>query len=721
MKSKIIRIISISLLAIILLLALPLATFAASIIPSGNIDKTNVLDDLLKMEAYSKDRYPIDETADHCDIIEFLEYGYDYSGRTNDYGLYLYLYNPSCKEINVSSSTKNRIQLRVGSVKESFVGDGEDWEKFGLKFISKSSDNLFYKFKVDTSNSYMRKPDKTQRIYEIADVEIFYSGASMAKTVGCSGKWVYTGYMGYHGSNVNNAASTLYWDSTNLMTLDLDISQATWKTNSSSKGTGYQQELFSAYFSVPNSIIRDYGDQNDPTKGLVEINGYYNNLKLRGLSISDSTLYSDLYNYRNVAASDSVPYGFYTDPYMNHLTADGTISFFAYNANKFPYQFNPLGYKRYYDNPLTTFGDVYQGTMFGITEENFREQVTERYNSGNLIGTVGSDPDHYYTVKSDGDIALQISTMSDAKGSYGFWDWAIGIPVYKDEHYEGIKPIVVVDPVDVGVLNTKAVAEKYYIDEEDASYLEEYMSGLNDLGKTTYLMRFAVRDYYNEDIYLCREGGASSGGADIATGNGNYYFEKEVFMDFDILSLTWKNENGIRTVIPVQASPIHITGGVSTTPTDDDDKKDNGPNALEVGCQKLMDLETGYIIFAVLAVIVVLFILFSKIPLLGKLTSGIFGWLFWLLALPFKLIQWFVEKLLMPELDSKRTYRYDTKLKKDASEYEEKRSVAAHEREVEEKKRQEAREEAERKRKERQLRKEQKKKEKEEKKKGEGS
>ena len=202
------------------------------------------------------------------------------------------------------------------SVKESFVGDGEDWEKFGLKFISKSSDNLFYKFKVDTSNSYMRKPDKTQRIYEIADVEIFYSGASMAKTVGCSGKWVYTGYMGYHGSNVNNAASTLYWDSTNLMTLDLDISQATWKTNTSSKGTGYQQELFSAYFSVPNSIIRDYGDQNDPTKGLVEINGYYNNLKLRGLSIMDSTLYSDLYNYRNVAASDSVPYGFYTDPYI---------------------------------------------------------------------------------------------------------------------------------------------------------------------------------------------------------------------------------------------------------------------------------------------------------------------------------------------------------------------------------------------------------------------
>ena len=688
MKNKFyMRIFASILLLIVFASALPLAVFANSIIPPGDIDKTNVLEDLLKMEAYSKDRYPVDESAEYCDIVDFIEYGYDYSGRTNDYGLYLYLYNPSCREINVSSRTKNKIQIRVAPADETVAGGDTAWEKYGLIYLSKSGDNLFYKFKLDISKSYMRNPDKTQRIYEIADIEIFYTGETMAKSVGCSGKWMYTGYQEYHGSNINSSYSDIWWDSDNLMTVELEINQATWKSDTSAKGQGWQNEMFSAYFSVPNSIIRDYGDTSDPTKGLVEINGYYNNLKLRGLSVSDSTLYSSLYEYRNKVASDSVPYGFYTEIYDNDSLMGTTnlfLSFYGYNRSKFPLQFGNI-----FCVNLSTFGDVYQGTMFGITEESFREQITERYNSGNLIGTVGSDSAHYYTVKSDGeDMALQIGTMSDAKGSYDFWDWLDGIPVYNDEHYEGIKPIVIVDPLEVGALNTKAVSEKYYVCEEDAAALEEYMSGLNDVSKTTYLMRFAVRDYFNEDIYLCREGGASSGGADIATGNGNYYFEKEVFMDFDILSLTWKNKNGVRKVIPVKASPIHIVGSVSTTPAlDDDDKKDDD----KTGCSKLMDLETGWIVFAVLSVVIGFVALAIIFPPFGKLIGALFNGLIWILALPFKLIAWLVDKVFLPESEAKRTYKYDSKLKKDASEYEEKRSVAAHEREVAEKKRQEKR------------------------------
>ena len=237
MKKRITKIIAFAILLVLCFSALPMSIFARTVVPD-NIHTTNVMDDLLKMEAYSKDKFPINENADYCDIIDLIEWGYDYSGKTSDYALFLYIYNPSTKEIDTTKGYKNRIQLRSAPLEESVAGGDTPWEKYQLTFVNKSEDNLFYKFKLDVPQSYMRKPDKTKRIYQIADVEFIFKGESKSRSCGASGLWIYTGYQEYHGDGGNNTYSTLWWDSTNLLTVDLDVRSASWKTATSDKGQG---------------------------------------------------------------------------------------------------------------------------------------------------------------------------------------------------------------------------------------------------------------------------------------------------------------------------------------------------------------------------------------------------------------------------------------------------------------------------------------------------
>ena len=193
MKKRITQIFAFAILLILCLSMLPMSIFARTAVPD-KIYTSNVMDDLAKMESYSADKFPINEEADYCDIIDFIEWGYDHSGRTVDYALFLYIYNPSCKEIDTSKSYKNRIQLRAAPVSETIAGGDTLWEKYSLSLVNKSDDNRFYKFKLDVPQSYMRKPDKVRRIYQIADIEFVFQGETKARSCGASGEWLYTGY-----------------------------------------------------------------------------------------------------------------------------------------------------------------------------------------------------------------------------------------------------------------------------------------------------------------------------------------------------------------------------------------------------------------------------------------------------------------------------------------------------------------------------------------------
>ena len=85
----------------------------------------------------------------------------------------------------------------------------------------------------------------------------------------------------------------------------------------------------------------------------------------------------------------------------------------------------------------------------------------------------------------------------------------------------------------------------------DEALLPEFKNDYNvysEQGKKTFIFRFATTDYYSAEV--------STMTADVG-----YMAQETVFLDFDIISLTFRNDVG-DTVIPVVSSPIDIVPGI---------------------------------------------------------------------------------------------------------------------------------------------------------------
>ena len=77
-------------------------------------DETDVMEDLQSMDGFSLAKYPYYESAKpEMRVIDFVEYCYDFRANMRDnYGLYLYVYNPNGQNI-VTDSEKNKVQIAV--------------------------------------------------------------------------------------------------------------------------------------------------------------------------------------------------------------------------------------------------------------------------------------------------------------------------------------------------------------------------------------------------------------------------------------------------------------------------------------------------------------------------------------------------------------------------------------------------------------------------------
>ena len=103
-----------------------------------NFDSSPVTEDLKETDLSAYPRNALGES----DIISFVEYCYsddeNYSGH---FGLYIYVYNPTCTDI-VKADEYNSVNMLVG-----FNEDGSGiYDNVNLKYLSKSEDNKFYKY-----------------------------------------------------------------------------------------------------------------------------------------------------------------------------------------------------------------------------------------------------------------------------------------------------------------------------------------------------------------------------------------------------------------------------------------------------------------------------------------------------------------------------------------------------------------------------------------------
>ena len=130
---------------LILVSSLPLVLFAVDGSNIEDIDTSDVYTDLEKM-GFDLSMYPKNKKSDYVSVIDVLEYGYDYHKTFYDYGLYLYIYNPSGKKLDNSFLSYNSVELQI------LQGEtGLGFSKYNLQLIDASdelgSENVFLKFK----------------------------------------------------------------------------------------------------------------------------------------------------------------------------------------------------------------------------------------------------------------------------------------------------------------------------------------------------------------------------------------------------------------------------------------------------------------------------------------------------------------------------------------------------------------------------------------------
>ena len=231
---------------------------------SVNFDSTDVMDDLsscvIDGEDFDINDYPKDPYGT-LQVLTFVEYCYSfYENNNGNYGLYIYLYNPALTKFE-ASHVLNKIQMAVSFNDMDYA---DDYQKFSLKLCSKSSDGLFYKYKVvDTQNillSMVQEFSKTHaglRQYYVSGIELVKRGEYNATEYNVAMNYQYSGFAEGYGDSENFPLSMT---SAGIETLETEVHYTWWRPEGETEGgNNIQDQLNSVYFSVPNELLEKYG------------------------------------------------------------------------------------------------------------------------------------------------------------------------------------------------------------------------------------------------------------------------------------------------------------------------------------------------------------------------------------------------------------------------------------------------------------------------------
>lgn len=318
---------------------------------SVSFDDSNVLDDLMSSTINGKPfdiaDYPFDESKD-LEVISFVEYCYSYRvNLRNNYGLYIYVYNP--KGVNIAmNSYSNKIQMA-----SSYNSDGEPtgYTKFNLEFCSTVESgnykNLFYKFKVVdreiNGKTFADRVNSNARRYDVSGVELLATGDSTAVETLVGFTYVCSGYAKGYGPDMDDE-STLTCSFEPLETVQLDVKSTYYRPNGTNGGKYVRDTLHSVYFSVPNKLIEKYGD-------MTAVHACWLNVKTNPIFVTgNSSVYNAISQYigqyvdggdyqliKNANSNTSLKYSLIASKYIESAEFNNisrSSSYMSYNINR---------------------------------------------------------------------------------------------------------------------------------------------------------------------------------------------------------------------------------------------------------------------------------------------------------------------------------------------------------------------------------------------------
>ncbi len=579
-KTKILYSVSVILSVLLLLFTTILGVktdYAAAETSDGiSFDSTYVMDDLVGSTVdgapFNLKDYAFDKNKP-TKIFSFVEYCYSFNATKQDnYGLYVYLYNP--QGINFDfDSVQNKIQLAVGA-------GATGYQKYSLQFLNCSRETnyegLFIKYKIVLSEARKEEVlsalNSTERTYRVSGIELLTEGNANATDYPATGVvtadnkgsviYNYSGYSAGYGANPE-AESTLTVNSTEGDVLSLEVHHTSWREKGVTNGKDQytQDSLNSVYFAIPKTIVKKYGY-------LSEVHAEWRNAVTSwGVVTGNYEAYQKLYNFvgrdigkhnNDIGYTLTVDYnpGYTNTAYMAYnCFSDCEVENLITQINWLFSAGDELNIADHTSIPSETLKTWYEREFRNIVGDNYGETFdckdgVKIYNA--LFESVDDEIKDYH-ISAD-----EEKTLVSQKWTQSSWDKFWGNSPHKDGDAvpTNVECIRKVTDDDFGTDKT-ATCDSLYISISDYDDFRKFYDD-NKSENNIYLMRFAKTDYKAIEAKLGEYFSITvtdEGFKEIDT--NNYFYKQNVFLDFDIIDVTFDNGK-VKTVIPVVSSPIDI-------------------------------------------------------------------------------------------------------------------------------------------------------------------
>lgn len=559
------KVVKIKIILLAIFMVVNLITFGLSVVAyaladdiDGPIDlsQTDVLDDLLEStingQLFDIRDYPIDTANKQCRIINFVEYCYSFdAARQKDYGLYIYVYNPAL--LDIVDSRQNKISIAVSYNAEH---EPNDYRKFDLIFCSKSTgayERLFYKFKVkDDDGVILKIVNAHLRRYDVAEIELLIKGNANATAYSVSASYRFKGYAKGYGI-IPDQESTLECTVTELETIELQVHDTFYRYRNA---INKQAQVNTVYFAVDNYYLEKYGR-------LQKIKAEWLEYRTQPIIvIKKENVYNDLLPWVGVyIGTHNEDIGWILDDGINYW-----------------------GYNHYAANILTrltflfyTGGvDIDDFILDGDTLKQYIYEYDKSAANGYLPVKNGNiSADLFDTTVDAGRkrgynlVEIDAGDTFDLRGfNKSFWSWWISMFYdLEDEDILGIMPIYQVKRSDLSYTNN-GISRNLFVSINDVQDFKAFCNNAFAQNKTPFLFRFAVTDYFAEDIAVMED-------KFITTQHWGWAYKAQqtVFLDFDIIQLTFARD-GKYYVIPVVQSPLDIVADITPPDYTDSNARD---------------------------------------------------------------------------------------------------------------------------------------------------
>ena len=383
-------------------------------------------------------------------------------------------------------------------------------------------------------------------------------------------KFTFTGYAKGYGVGDE---STLQSSFSKTKTIALSVKHTNYKAGfSGNQLVGYQTDVNSVYFSIDDEILDEYG-------ALVGIKStWHQYLTPNVLVISDWDLYNDIIRFSGVEVSD-YSYDMAVDLLFGALRNELMLHFedvpFITNQRFWVY-LTISAVQGENGNHVLAPLVFYSDTNVSSTDLN---NAIKEYDKSYLNGSVTVNGKTY-----SGDVLLSNQMPNAILGKVDFECGEIVKEVsiddlgsvdlihldvndnllirafYGTDQGEPIKDILPIEELSAEKFNDSDAADKLLIDQSQISQVQQDVKEADANGQTTFIYRFAYSPYLTGEFPSI-----------IGNDPGGYSATQAVFLDFDIIHLTFEKE-GEQTIIPVVSNPTDIINDIEEPPVSSFDK-----------------------------------------------------------------------------------------------------------------------------------------------------